>query len=151
MVRKSEFWVEDILVLRSPIVISNGHGTSERPGTVGYKSSNLHQFNSSSPITELPCISLTVLTMSVKGHVVALELPFWGKIVLIINVKMWYHIECVLIGHIKPLCALLSRLLRVKPAYVTFFSAAIMRDQIIAEFDRLFIDAGAAELKSLVR
>ena len=51
----------------------------------------------------------------------------------------------------KPLCALLSRLVQIKPTYVTLFTLVAVRDKAIAEFDRLFIDAGVEHLKSLVR
>ena len=54
------------------------------------------------------------------------------------------------LGHLKPLCALLYRLVRVKPTYVTLFTMTTARDKAIAEFDGLF-DGGAEELKSLIR
>ena len=67
---------------------------------------------------------------NVKGHVVTVSLPAWG--------------------HTKPLCALLARLIRIRPFYATMFTADSLYPQVLEEINRQFA-AGEEDLKKLIR
>ncbi|EJD00701.1 UDP-Glycosyltransferase/glycogen phosphorylase [Fomitiporia mediterranea MF3/22] len=65
------------------------------------------------------------------GHVVAFALPFWS--------------------HIKPLCALVARIVRHHSVAATFFTEVSILDKVLDEFTRQFITENDKNMRELIR
>ncbi|KAI5115019.1 hypothetical protein M0805_006071, partial [Coniferiporia weirii] len=66
-----------------------------------------------------------------RGHIVAVAPPSWG--------------------HVKPLCALLAKVVRLRRVCVTLFTPTTYLDKTNSEVARQFFLEGEEDLKSLIR
>ncbi|EJD00706.1 UDP-Glycosyltransferase/glycogen phosphorylase [Fomitiporia mediterranea MF3/22] len=74
---------------------------------------------------------MTDFEQPARGHVVAFALPFWS--------------------HVKPLCALIARTVRLHCVAATFFTEASILDKVVDEFTRQFITENDKNMRELIR
>ncbi|KAI5117421.1 hypothetical protein M0805_004052 [Coniferiporia weirii] len=74
---------------------------------------------------------MTTANPLLYGHLVAAAAPSWG--------------------HVKPLCALLAKVVRLRRVYVTMFTSTTFLDKVNSEVARQFLPEGEEDLKSLIR
>ncbi|KAI5117423.1 hypothetical protein M0805_004054 [Coniferiporia weirii] len=74
---------------------------------------------------------MTTVNSLPHGHVVAAAPPTWS--------------------HVKPLCALLVKIVRLRRVYATMFTSTTLLDKVNSEVARQFLPEGEEHLKSLIR
>ena len=87
----------------------------------------------------------------IKGHVMTVSLPVWGKPLPPERPCAALTELVSLSGHTKPLCALLARMVRIRPIHATICTSVGMRPQVVAEVERQFVSGEDADLKQLIR
>ena len=87
----------------------------------------------------------------IKGHVMTVSLPVWGKPLPPERPCAALTELVPLSGHTKPLCALLARMVRIRPIHATICTSVGMRPQVVAEVERQFVSGEDADLKQLIR
>lgn len=84
---------------------------------------------------------------SLALHIAVFAHAAWGRSVLVALLGTATDIAQ---GHIRPLCALSSKMVHLRDVHVTFLTSRQLRDKVAAEVARSFED-GEEDLESRIR